>query len=247
MSSSDSSDSGGLHQQQLADQYAEFIQLVGGLAHEIKNPLSTIRLNMELLAEDFSDAKTIQQRRAASKIAVVQRECHRLEELLDDFLRFARVRSPELVPHNINTVVSRVLDFFQPQAEVANIEVSRYLDPDLARALIDEETFQAALLNLVINAQQAMPEGGQLVVRTRGTPDGVALDLIDTGDGMDAATINRAFDAFFSTKPGGSGLGLPTTRKIIRSHGGTLSVQSEPGRGTQFTIELPTPPRLPAE
>ncbi|MGB6043361.1 MAG: ATP-binding protein [Pirellulales bacterium] len=234
-------------QQQLINQYAEFVQLVGGLAHEIRNPLSTIRLNMELLAEDFHNAKTPAERRAANKIAVVQRESIRLQELLDDFLNFARVRNLNLIPKDINSLVAVALDLFEPQAASSGLDVQRYLDADLARVSIDPETFQAALLNLIINAQQAMPEGGQLVVRTRATPTGVALDLIDTGCGMDAATINRAFDPFFSSKPGGSGLGLPTTRKIIEAHGGSLSVQSEPGQGTQFTIELPTPPRLTAE
>jgi signal transduction histidine kinase len=86
-----------------------------------------------------------------------------------------------------------------------------------------------------------------LVVRTYGTPDGVAMDLIDTGCGMDQKTQERVFDAFFSMKQGGSGLGLPTTRKIIEGHGGRISLQSEPGRGTQVTIKLPMPARLPAE
>ncbi|NIP69583.1 MAG: sensor histidine kinase [Planctomycetales bacterium] len=233
--------------QQLMDQYAEFVQLVGGLAHEIRNPLSTIRLNMELLAEDFSQARTPTERRAAHKIAVVQRECLRLQELLDDFLNFARLRDLNLVPHNLNHQVAAVLDLFEPQAEACKIEVQCYLDADLPSVLIDPETFRAALLNLIINAQQAMPDGGQLVVRTRSTTSGVSLDLIDTGCGMEAATINRAFDPFYSSKPGGTGLGLPTTRKIIEAHGGSLSVQSEPGRGSQFTIELPTPPRLTAK
>jgi signal transduction histidine kinase len=152
-----------------------------------------------------------------------------------------------LAPQSVNDPLVRVLDLFQPKAEAAGIEVVRYIDPDLAHVLIDSENLHAALLNLVLNAEQALPNGGQLVVRTRGTPTGVAIDLIDNGIGMDAATLNRAFDAFYSTKSGGSGLGLPTTRKIIEAHGGTLSVQSEPGRGTQFTIELPAPRRITGE
>ncbi|MFP6667459.1 MAG: ATP-binding protein [Pirellulales bacterium] len=234
-------------ERRLVDQYSEFVQLVGGLAHEIKNPLSTIKLNLELLSEDFSGVETQRDRRAAAKISVVQRECQRLQDLLDDFLSFARMRQLQLVPQDLNAQVARVLDFFEPTTEAAGIELVRYLDPDLPRVLIDPESFHAALLNLVINAEQSMPDGGSLVARTRSTQDGVALDLIDTGCGMDMDTLTRAFDTFFSTKPSGSGLGLPTTRKIIQAHGGTLSVQSEPSHGTQFTLALPTPPRIASD
>ena len=92
-----------------------------------------------------------------------------------------------------------------------------------------------------------MPDGGQLVVRTYGTAEGVALDLIDTGQGMDENTAAQVFNAFFSTKSGGSGLGLPTAKKIIEAHGGSISLQSEPGRGTRLTVKLPIPARLPAD
>ena len=113
--------------------------------------------------------------------------------------------------------------------------------------MLDREAFRQALLNLIINAKQAMPDGGQLVVRTAAQGDTVALHLIDTGCGMDDRTASKMFEAFFSTKPGGSGLGLPTTQKIIAAHGGRIRVQSEVGRGTQFTIELPVPARLAGE
>ena len=228
-------------------QYADFVTLVGGLAHEIKNPLSTIRLNMELLSEDFAASQTPKERRAAAKIAVVDRECQRLQDLLDDFLNYAKVRHPNLAPANLNLLVEQLLDFFEPTAKEMGIEVLQFLDPDLSSVLLDTDTFRSALLNLVLNAQQAMAEGGQLVLRTRMTGGRVALDLIDNGCGMDNKTLTHAFDAFYSTKSGGSGLGLPTTRKIIEAHGGTLHVQSDVGRGTQFTIELPVPPRLTAE
>jgi len=228
-------------------QYADFAALVGGLAHEIKNPLSTIRLNMELLGEDFAASQTPKERRAAAKIAVVERECQRLQDLLDDFLNYAKVRHPHLASANLNRLVEQVLDFFEPTAKETGIEVLRFLDSDLPSVLLDTDTFRSALLNLILNAQQAMVEGGQLVLRTRMTGGRVALDLIDNGCGMDNKTLTHAFDAFYSTKSGGSGLGLPTTRKIIEAHGGTLHVQSDVGRGTQFTIELPVPPRLTAE
>ncbi|NLS93158.1 MAG: sensor histidine kinase [Planctomycetaceae bacterium] len=230
--------------QKLVDQYTEIAKLAGGLAHEIKNPLSTIRLNMELLAEDFAEGETLRERRALAKVQVVQRECRRLQELLDNFLSFAKVRKLNQIPSNLNLQVKQVVDFFRPKAAETGIEIVDYLAADLPTVLLDREAFHGALLNLVLNAEQAMPKGGQLVVRTSTVGDGVALDLIDTGCGMSAETRAHIFDAFFSTKGSGSGLGLPTARKIIEAHGGSISLQSEVGRGTQFTIKLPLPPRL---
>jgi signal transduction histidine kinase len=231
----------------LVDQYNEIARLAGGLAHEIRNPLSTIRLNMELLSEDLAEPKTPQERRALARIDVVQQECQRLQDLLENFLNYTRVRQLRLEPTNLNDQVKRVLDFFAAKAAEARIEVVDYLATDLPSVLLDREAFHGALLNLVINAQQAMPQGGQLVVRTYDIGDRVALDLIDTGCGMDQKTAAQVFDAFFSTKPGGSGLGLPTARKIVEAHDGQIAVQSELGRGTKFTIRLPVPPRLPAD
>ncbi|HZZ72511.1 MAG TPA: ATP-binding protein [Pirellulales bacterium] len=231
----------------LTQQYQEIAALAGGLAHEIKNPLSTIRLNMELLAEDFAEVSSPRERRALQKIGVVQRECLRLQNLLDDFLSYAKLRRLNLQPTDLNDVIDDVLDFFQPQAEASNISVLRYLDVDLPLVQIDRETFRAALLNLVLNAEQAMPHGGQLVIRTKPVAQGVGLELIDTGVGMDRETMTQIFDAFFSTKPGGSGLGLPTARKIIEAQNGRISVQSEVGRGTKFMIWFPAPPRLAGE
>lgn len=228
----------------LRQQYHELAELAGSLAHEIKNPLSVIRMNMDLLAEDFADATTPEQRRALGKIEMVHSQCTRLENLLNDFLRFTRLRHLDLQPGNLNWQVERVLELFEPQLLELEIDVIRYLDPDLASILLDAETLQAALLNLVKNAVEAMPDGGQFLVRTRGTRTGVALDLIDTGVGMDQKTAVKMFETFFSTKSGGSGLGLPTARKIIEAHGGRISVQSELGRGTKFTLEFPVPARL---
>ena len=231
----------------LVDQYTEIAKLAGALAHEIKNPLSTIRLNMELLGEDLQNPETPRERRALAKVAVVERECRRLQELLDNFLSFTKVRRLKLEPSSLNQQLKQLLQFFQPKAKEAGIEVIDYLASDLPTVLLDRESFDGALLNLLLNAEQAMPDGGQLVVRTSDTGDGVRLDLIDTGCGMDAKTREHVFEAFYSTKRGGSGLGLPTARKIIEAHGGQIAVQSEPGRGTQFSIRLPVPARLAAE
>ena len=233
--------------QKLVDQYTQIVRLAGGLAHEIKNPLSTIRLNMELLSEDLRDSPSPRDRRAMKKIELVERECQRLQVLLDDFLSFARAHRLRTEPCDLNAQVRRVLDFYRPKAEKAGIEVIDYLSGDLPMVLLDPEAFHGALLNLIINAEQAMPGGGQLVIRTYGTADGVALDLIDSGCGMDADTqlahLRRLlFHQARRLRPG------PAHRaKVILAHGGQITLQSEPARGTQFTIKLPIPARLPAE
>jgi signal transduction histidine kinase len=233
--------------ERLLDQYPDLTRLAGSLAHEIKNPLSTIRLNLDLLAEDLGEPQTPAGRRAARRMEAVRRECQRLQSLLDDFLNFAKVRRLQLEPSDLNHQIDDVLDFFAPEAKAAGIEVVRELDRQLPGVLLDREAFRQALWNLVLNAKQAMEGGGRLVVRTAAQNDSVVVHLIDSGCGMDEHTAAKMFEAFFSTKPGGSGLGLPTTQKIIAAHGGRIHVQSEHGRGTQMTIELPLPARLGVE
>jgi signal transduction histidine kinase len=230
--------------------YAELAALVGALAHEIRNPLSTIKLNMDLLAEDFEGTDPAsptkqRDRRARAKIDVVRQECDRLQKLLGDFLDFARQESLHLEPGSLNSEVEQLLDFFAPRAVDAQVDIVRYLDPELPMVRLDRDSFRSAVLNLLINAVQALESGGQIVVRTRPAGLGVVLELIDTGPGMDEETLAKVFRAFYSTKQGGSGLGLPTARKIIEAHGGTIDIESAPRRGTRVTIWLPAPPRLP--
>ena len=230
--------------ERLVSHYHELAELAGSLAHEIKNPLAVIRMNVDLLAEDFADADTPRERRARAKFDVVHDQCARLESLLNDFLKFARVRSLDLVPGNLNEQIESVLRFFSVATHDVNIRVLPHLDGGLPSVLLDKEMLRAALVNLVKNAIEAMPDGGTLTVITRITSNGVALDLIDTGIGMDENTALHMFEAFYSTKEGGSGLGLPTARKIIEAHGGRISVQSDVARGTKFTLEFPTPRRI---
>ena len=204
----------------LRRQYTEISALAGELAHEIKNPLSVIGMNMELIEEDLCEAQTPQERRALAKVEIVKAQCIRLQKLLDDFLRYARVRHLDMSPGSLNERVERVLNLFDPQARERGIEIIRYLDPDAPSIMMDQQTLEAALVNLVKNSIEAMPDGGQLTVRTRLTRSGLALDLIDTGEGMDQETALHMFDPFYSTKDGGSGLGLPMAKKGIEAHGG---------------------------
>ncbi len=196
------------------------------------------------VSPDLDSPTKQRDRRAKAKIDLVRQECDRLQKLLSDFLDFARQESLNLEPGSLNTEIEQLLDFFAPQAEERGVEIVRYLDPELPTVRLDRETFRAALLNLIINAVQSMETGGQLVVRTRSSGLGVVLELIDTGLGMDEETLAKAFRAFYTTKQGGSGLGLPTARKIVEAHAGTIDIESAAGRGTKVSIWLPAPPRL---
>ncbi|MGC1274312.1 MAG: ATP-binding protein [Planctomycetaceae bacterium] len=218
---------------------AEIAALAGGLAHEIKNPLSTIGLNLELLAEEIGTPASPREHRMLRKVENVQRECDHLREILDAFLQFACAGEPDLETCDLNDVVRDFLDFYRPTAAADGIDVSPHLASDLPALRLDRRLMRQMLLNLALNAQQAMPQGGLLEIQTSLADDAVALRVIDNGCGMDAATTAKMWQAFFSRKPGGSGLGLPTVRKIIESHNGTIACESAVGQGTRFTIRLP--------
>lgn len=230
--------------EQLRAQYNELAELAGSLAHEIKTPLSVISLNVALMVEDFENAQSPLERRTLKKLKELNKQCERLNDLVQDFLRYSRPEKIDMHIGNLNLEVESALDFFSVLADENGVEIVRHLDPDLPSVMLDRQLIQVALQNLIKNSLEAMSEGGQLVVRTRETRTGVAVDLIDTGCGMDDNTLVKIFNPFYTRKEGGSGLGLPTAKRFIDAHGGTISVQSEPGLGTQFTIEFPTPRKI---
>jgi signal transduction histidine kinase len=227
---------------------AEMGDLAGGLAHEIKNPLSTIGLNAQLLAESIHALELPPDARGPllRRIDTLTRETDRLRGILADFLEFAGGLHLQPVEQNVNTVVDQLVDFFAPQAEQARVRLRTTLAPRRLDAPIDAPLIKQALLNLMLNAVQAMAEHpGELIIRTEplAEPDGsdaVAIHVIDTGPGMDAATRAKVFQPYFTSKAGGSGLGLPTARRLIEAHGGRLDLFSEPGKGTDARVVLPT-------
>jgi two-component system sensor histidine kinase HydH len=223
----------------LVARYAEIAALAGGLAHEIKNPLSTISLNLELLGEEVSEGDSPRDRRMLKKILAVQRECRRLEVILEDFLKFARVGEVEPAECDLNQLVRDFLEFYSPEAASNGVEISLHLAPDLPLVRLDSALFRQVLVNLALNAQQAMPRGGTIELQTRLHSGRVELEIIDQGCGMDEQTLSRIFDVFYSTKPGGSGLGLATVKRIVEAHGGRVTVASEPSVGTRFIVSLP--------
>lgn len=223
----------------LRAQYAEIAELAGGLAHEIRNPLSTMSLNLDLLAEDFQTPETTRDKRVLQKIERLRRESQRLQDILENFLRFARAQQLRLETTDLNVIVEELRDFFEPQAMAQGIVIRTQYEDELPRMSLDVDLFRQALLNLLINARQAMPRGGELLLRTRSEGPWNLFEITDTGMGIPDDVRARVFDAFYSTRSGGSGLGLPTTRKIVEAHDGSIRVQSEPGKGSQFTIRLP--------
>ena len=215
-------------------------ELAGGFIHELKNHLSTLGLNLQLLAEDFQEPKTQPERRALKRIEGLQAECRRLVDLSNDFLRFARLRDLPLEPCSLAKVIEEMVDFFEPTAHAAGIDIRTYLPADLPPVRLNRDMFKQALLNLMLNAEQALAGGGSITVQAGIEPGHVCLSLIDTGHCMPPDVIAKVFEPFFSTKSTGSGLGLATTRKIVEAHQGAIDVQSEVGKGTKFTIRLPS-------
>lgn len=217
----------------------ELATLAGGLAHEIRNPLSTIGMNLELLAEELENDDSQKARRMIRRIGNLQGECRNLEEILNAFLQFARAGELHLSDGNLNIIVSDYIDFLEPQANSMEVELRPHLDSDLPIVMLDKSLMRQALVNLCRNAIEAMPDGGSIDLLTRTRDGDVVLEVIDTGKGMDEKTRSQMFHAFFSTRSGGSGLGLATVRRIVEAHHGRISCESEVGKGTRFTITLP--------
>jgi signal transduction histidine kinase len=220
-------------------QFAELAEMAGGFIHEIKNHLNTLSLNLQLLAEDFDPPQTPRERKALERVTGLTDECRRLVDLSNDFLRFARMDDLRREAVGLDAVVARMVDFLTPTARAQGVEVTWHAEPDLPPVSLDVEMFEKVLLNLMLNAEDAMPDGGALTLQVRGEPGWAILDVIDTGCGIPADVLPKLFRPFVTTKPEGNGLGLATARKIVIAHGGDIAVQSAVGRGTKFTVRLP--------
>lgn len=234
-----------------ADPDEELTKLTGELAHEIKNPLSTVKINLQLAKEALDDVDLTEPSRvlwdqcrhslagAARKIAIVQKETERLEQILDGFLQYVRRPDLQLATMDLNELVGDMVDFYSPQAYSRALTVRQGLcnKPLLCRA--DPGALKQVLLNLLINSQQAMDNGGELMIRTLRRAGWAVVQISDTGRGIPPERLPTIFQPYHSSRSGGTGLGLATAKKIVEAHGGTISVHSEIGKGTSFTIELP--------
>jgi signal transduction histidine kinase len=243
---------------QASERLAELGSMTSGLAHEIKNPLSTLNLNAQLLREDILDSPLPEETRVAvtRRVDALARETLRLKDILSDFLQFAGRMRLDPQPRDLRELISELVDFFQPQADRAGVllRVDAPGIPVIAR--VDAGLLKQALLNLAINAVQAMEPSaqaeqrrGELIFRLELDSMGheARLSVMDTGPGIAEERRATIFRPYASTKPGGSGLGLATTRRIVEEHGGTITLYNGPLGGACFTLRLPLegPPERP--
>lgn len=221
-----------------AERLAELGALTGGLAHELKNPLSTVQLNLQLLKEDL-DAHNPAYGRLINRLDTVHRETSRLRDILDDFLRFAGRIELHRQPVELNAMLQDLVDFFMPQAQVHRVQLRLKRHPTDVIAPIDARLLKQAVLNLMINAIQAMPEGGELILSVSERGRFAEIDVIDTGPGIAPEDQSKIFGAYYTTKRGGTGIGLAMVKRVAEEHGGSIALRSEVGRGSDFTIRIP--------
>jgi signal transduction histidine kinase len=221
-----------------AERLAELGTLTGALAHELKNPLSTVKLNLQLLQEDL-DPQHPAYTRLVNRLNTVQREASRLAEILDQFLKHAG--KLELHPRciELNAMLQDLVDFFSPTAQSQRVQLRLNRMNGELSATVDAKLLQQAILNLMINALHAMPHGGELILSLKRNGSYAVIDVIDTGTGIPADKVGKIFQPYFSTKAGGTGLGLAMAKRIIDEHGGNIAVKSEVGKGSDFTVSVP--------
>jgi two-component system, NtrC family, sensor histidine kinase HydH len=222
-----------------AERLAALGEMTAGVAHEVRNPLGIISSTAELLRERLNRYEP--DNRLAQ---IIVEEANRLNIKVSEFLDFARPREPNLQPCHIDKVLDRSLELLDPEIDRLHISVTRdYRVNDKVQAA-DPALLHQAFLNLLLNAIQAMPNGGTLNVAVASGPNGqgIEIQVQDTGDGIDPETLKKVFNPFYTTKEKGSGLGLPIVRSIIESHRGAIRIDSDPGQGTSVIIQLPELP-----
>lgn len=192
------------------------------------------------MKEDWEPGENERERKSLQRIENLLEETERLEETLNDFLKFARGFDLELQDEAINQVIEEYLEFFGPEARKENVDITCDFATGLPLVSIDVSAFRQAILNVLRNALEAMkPSGGDIIVRTMKQGEHVCVEVEDNGDGIDQERLEKVFEVYYSTKKGGSGLGLPISRRIIQEHDGTIQIDSTRGEGTLIRIALP--------
>jgi signal transduction histidine kinase len=221
------------------DRLAYIGTLAAGLAHEIRNPLNSIKMNVDLIESDLRDRGEAGDSPAATRLGRIKREAEQLNRILGEFLTFARPPRMEPVATDLGQYLTDLLDFFSPECERAKITVKRDFAADQYPVRIDPAQFKHVILNLLKNAVEAVGEQGEITVSTRELEREVEIRVTDNGGGLRPGSEERVFEVFFSTKEQGTGLGLAIARRIVDEHGGKLVLENRPGLGASFVIRLP--------
>jgi signal transduction histidine kinase len=219
-------------------------RMAAHITHEIRNPLASLGLNVELLADEVG----ADNQEARALVTSIGNEIDRLSEITETYLRFVRLPKPKLEREDLGAIASSVLEFAGSELALARIEWTLDVEPELPDVIADESQIRQALLNLVRNAKEAMADGGRLRITAGKTKDGlVKLALTDTGPGISKDNIDKIFEPFFSTKAKGTGLGLALVQQIVSEHGGRIEVECPAEGGTRFIILLPAVRSVTAE
>jgi PAS domain S-box-containing protein len=222
-------------QLQVSERMAQLGRITAGVAHEVKNPLNSMRLWLENLKASLSVEDTMPQQ----AVRVLDSEIDRLDTVVKRFLDFTRPPEMHQEETSLKDLLSEVLAVEQPQMDKANVKVGSRFASDVPTVLVDRQLLKQAVMNLLINAVEAMPGGGRLTVSLERHAEMAAIEIADTGRGIAPEHRQRIFQLFFTTRPGGSGIGLASAFRTVQLLNGSIDFKSEVGRGTTFRIELP--------
>jgi signal transduction histidine kinase len=227
------------HELLVSERMATVGRLSLKVAHEVRNPISAIELNAEMLGEIIGARPEADMDEARGLVLAIRDQVTALDALTDEYLAFARFPRPQFEEESINDLLRELADFVRPVATHQGLTVTVHTDPDVPTMDVDRALLRQAVLNLVKNAFEVLSAGGTVTIASR--LDGEAAEIVvsDTGPGISPEVGKRLFETFFTTKPQGTGLGLGIARQITEEHGGELRWQNAPGGGASFTIWLP--------
>lgn len=221
-------------------------RLLGRLAHEIRNPLSSLDIHVQLLEEDLAELAPAGREKLSARFEIIHGELHRLENIVKQFLRLSGRSELNVEPVAIADIVNHVCELLRPEATTREIELVVHCPEGLPTLLADPAQLTQALLNLLINAMQAIDRQGRIEVRVENPPGFMVVQVRDTGPGVTPEKLATIFEPYYTTKPDGTGLGLWIAQQIASAHGGDVQAANAPGVGAVFALRLPLRGKEPA-